>query len=264
MKKFGVILVIILCIGAIIFGKIYYHHKVKLTMAEAKTTTSAEMDAPPASDSSKSADTKKPAKISDLTSNMPKELKNMVTTAKDKNKKLVIDMIGGSDISGLGTLFQTDLNKAYGQGLFDVKETVIIDKTSLDIYHDGIKKTIGNVTPDIIIYTPLVMNDDRKVRTDDTTAVIGLLEQEIQSAYPNAYYMVQPPNKTSDQPAINDRIDQITDYMKQQQGVPYLNYLKKWPDGTQMGNVVKSDGHTPNSAGLKIWSTYLDNYFTGK
>lgn len=264
MKKLGVILVIIICIGAIVWGRMYYHRKVQLATAEAKTSNSLSTPGTKSAQTNKSNSQNKSVKISDLTANLPKDLQKMIETARQQNKKLVIDMIGGNEISGLDSLFQKDLNKAYGQNLFEVKETILQNKTSLDVYHEGIKKVIGSTTPDIIIYTPLIMNDDRLVRTQDTTAVISLIEQDIQSTYPKAYYMIQPPNKTSDQPAINDRIDSIKDYMKKQQGVPYLNYLKKWPNGTQMADVVKSDGHTPNAAGLKIWSDYLGNYFTGK
>ena len=127
----------------------------------------------------------------------------------------------------------------------------------------GIKKVLGSEKPDVIIYTPPIMNDDHQVSTDDTTAVIKLIGQDVSENYPDAVYMVQPPNKTSNQTAINDRIDQIKDYMNGE-NIPYLNYLKKWPSEGSISDVVKSDGYTPNDKGLKIWSDYLGNYFTGK
>jgi hypothetical protein len=265
MKKLSIILVIIICIGAIISGKVYYHHKIQETAAQAKSETAEPVAAASEKKTeSSSGETKKTSRsLSALTANLPKKLQKQIREAKDKNQTVSIDLIGETDIQGLAPLFQNQLDTAYGHGLFQVKTVLLEKKNSLDLYHTGIKKVIGDDHPNVIIYTPPIMNDDHEVSTDDTLAVIKLLGRDISENYPDASYMVQPPNKTSDQTAINDRIDQIKDYMDGTD-IPYLNYLKNWPSSGSLAEAVKSDGHTPNEKGLKIWSDYLGNYFSGE
>ena len=137
MKKLSVILVIIICIGAIIGGRVYYHQKIHNTIAKANTTPKEHVAAASEKKSEPAASKKKAPALTDLTANLPKDLQKKIQDAKDANNSVTVEIVGEASIKGLGSLFQKQLDTAYGKGLFQVKTDVMEKKNSLDIYHAG-------------------------------------------------------------------------------------------------------------------------------
>lgn len=264
MKKVGTVLIILVCLALIISGKFYWNNKLEDTAAKAKESASETPKPSVKKIDEKAPRTKKVSQsIDNLTKHLPDKLKKVIQKAKDDKTPVTIVMTGGQEIKGLADLFQARLDGAYDDVVFKVVEKTFKEETSLDVYHKDTKKLFESEKPDVVIYTPLVMNDDHKVSTSDTEAVIGLLGNDIQKLYPDVVYMVEPSNYTDDIPKVNDRIDEIATDIKKKD-VIYLDYLKRWPSGGKMADVVKEDSYTPNEKGLKIWADYLGDYFTGE
>lgn len=249
MKKIWLILVCVLCLVSVVGGKWYWNHKLDRITLQAKNDTASIEGL--SADQSETLIEKNIAKL-------PKELRNAAENAYKKNGQVRIVMIGSSNEQALALLLQKQLDDTFGEGFFRVTVQDLGKSNSLVLNQAKLGDLMKNVngSPDLVIYTPFIYNDDRQVSTDDTETVATLLAEKVKNKYPKAAFLVNPPNYSSKQPYMNDRIDQMKTYI-QKQKIAVLNYLSEWPKGSKRANAVGDDGHTMNVTGREIWIDYI-------
>ncbi|MTT31546.1 hypothetical protein GMB86_05895 [Terrilactibacillus sp. BCM23-1] len=265
MKKVALVLVIFIFVLTIIGGNMFWNHKLSKTYADAKVANKTHQDKTAQQEAKRKL--QEQSKIDQLTARLPEPLKNKIRDAASENKEVQIMMIVGSDGTGVAEQLQTQLNKSYGFDLFKVNEENVGQSSSLDFYNkqlDSLLSLKKNDQPDVVIYTPLIYNDDHKVSTEDTEAVMSLVNENFKEKYSQLIFLVQPPNYSAKFDYLNDRIDNVKTYAKDQ-GITYLDYLTEWPKKAKArSKLTTKDGHTPNDQGKKVWTTYLTNYFTSE
>lgn len=251
LKKFWLVLVSIVCIAAIVGGNIYWNHRLgRIAKADSALIGSGSVSAGDMSGTNGIAAKKVKAQIAKL----PRTMQKAAQKALANNGQVRVVMIGSENVQALSLLLQQRLDSSFGSLFFKVTAVDLGKSTSLQLNQAKIESLFqsSNGNPDAVIYTPLLYNDDGKVSTDDTNSVTALLEEKIRLKYPQAAFFISLPNYSANAPYINDRIDQLSTYVKSQ-NLATLNYLPNWPGGSKRAGVVAADGHTMNKAGQDIW-----------
>lgn len=250
MKKTWVILIAIVCLATIVAGRFYWNYKIDQAV-HAQAIENQDGDTKD-SDSASDPDVKKQIE------KLPEPMRDAANAAEQENGQVQIAMVGSENVQALSLLLQDRLDKTFGDLFFKVTPVDVKKMTSLQVNEQDVEKLFQTINggPDVVIYTPLVYNDDHKVSTEDTQTVSGLFEQKVIMAYPDSVFMLSPPNYSSEQDYINERIDAFEDFSKDQE-ITYLNYLSEWPDDSERDDVVGSDGHTMNKSGQQIWIDYV-------
>jgi len=205
----------------------------------------------------------KTADIKKLTASLPDDVKNIIASAYDQHKTINMVMAGGKGIGGLAADLESRLNKAYGEGTFKVTEVNFADKTSLEVLRNELYLPIEKQSPDIVVFTSLLINDSGKVSTLDSATVPLSIRNKIIESHPNTVFMVEPPNPVTFNEVINERVDEVKTETSQA-GVTYIDHFSKWPAGEALASDLDEEGINPNEQGLDFWADLLANYFTSK
>lgn len=255
MKKFWLILVSVLCLASVFGGKLYWNHKLNQVKAASSLQAQEDLSGSNTADAdvSDNAIAKRIAKL-------PKTLRQAATEANKKSGQVRIILVGSDSEQLLALLLQKKLDDVYGESFFKVTAQDLGKANSLTLNKAKIKDLMQSVdgSPDLVVYTPLLYNDDRQVSTEDTETVVTLLSEKVKITYPKAAFLVSLPNYSSQKPYMNDRIDDLKTYVEKQK-IDVLNYLSKWPKGAKRADVVGDDGQTMNTAGREIWIDYISN-----
>lgn len=249
MKKFWVIVALIVCIAAILGGRIYYQHRVgAVTSGNSVFSGSVSADAAGSSDISIEKQIKK----------LPKPLQKAATSAAKNNGQVQLVMVGHDNVQSLALLLQNQLDKTFGDQFFKVTVLDVGKVNSLSFNQIQTNTLFQNLStkPDAVIYFPLLYNDDHQVSTDDTQTVTGLFQEKVKIKYPNAAFFVSLPNYSSTLSYMDGRINSVKSYVTQAK-MNTIDYLPKWPKGSKRSGLVGSDGHTMNAAGQQIWINSL-------
>ncbi|RYM05888.1 hypothetical protein EWH99_04480 [Sporolactobacillus sp. THM7-7] len=254
LKKFWLIVVIILCLAVIIGGRFYWNYKIDHTSMSAVQTGSDVI----AGGSSESVESGKNIKAH--IENLPKSMQKAAEEAETEDGQVQVILIGDKNAEALATQLQEKMDQTFGDLFFKVTGRDMGKSTSLELNHAKLSDLFQNVNgkPDAVIYTPPVYNDDHQVSTDDTNTVISLFEEKVHVTYPDAAFFVSPPSYSPERPYINERIDDMETYAKEQK-IQYLDYLSKWPKGEKRSQLVGNDGETMNKSGQKIWMDYISD-----
>lgn len=251
MKKIWLLVVIVLCIAAVVGGKIYWNHKIgRITQLNSVQTGAGSISSVDMSAQGGLVAKSVRARITKL----PRSMQRAALKALDNNGQVQVVMIGSENVQALALLLQSQLDTSYGDLFFKVTAQDLGKMTSLQLNQAKIQDIFQNINgnPDVVIFTPLLYNDNGKVSTDDTNTVTSLFEEKVILKYPQAAFFVSLPNYSSNAQYINDRIDQLSAYIRSQK-IAGLNYLSDWPKGSKQAGVVASDGHTMNKAGQQVW-----------
>ncbi|WP_100487157.1 hypothetical protein [Sporolactobacillus pectinivorans] len=255
MKKFWLVVAIIVCITAVLGGKIYWDHKIGQISSSSRLQTGAESISGNAADFSGVGSDRA---FSQQITKLPKSLQKTAALAFKNNGQVQIVMVGSDNVQALALLLQHQLDQTFGSLFFKVTAVDVGQMTSLDLNQVKVENLFQNLSakPDGVIFTPLLYNDDHKVSSADTQTVTGLFEEKVRISYPKAAFFISLPDYSSVALYMNSRIDSLSSYITDQK-MSNLDYLSQWPKGSQRKNVVSSDGHTMNSSGQNIWINYM-------
>ncbi|WP_010632648.1 hypothetical protein [Sporolactobacillus vineae] len=252
MKKFWIIVALIVCIAAILGGRIYYQHRIgSVISASGADSVGASAAAAETSGSSGSS-------LDKQINQLPKSLQKAARSASKNSKQVQLVMVGHDNVQSLALLLQNQLDKTFGELFFKVTALDVGKKNSLSFNQIPANTLFQNLNarPDGIIYTPLLYNDDHQVSSDDTQTVTGLFQEKVKIKYPHAAFFVSLPNYSSNLGYMNSRIDSLKGYVSKEK-MASINYLSQWPKGAKRAHLVGLDGHTMSAAGRQIWINYL-------
>lgn len=252
MKKFWVVIALIVCIAAILGGRIYYQHRVG-TVTSGSAAESASVSAAVAEAAGSNG-----SSLAKQINKLPKSLQKAAKSASKNNGQVQLVIVGHDDVQSLALLLQNQLDKTFGDLFFkvtalDVGKTnsLAFNKISANALFQGL-----SAKPDGIIFIPLLYNDDHQVSTADTQTVTGLFQEKVNIKYPQTAFFISLPDYASNLSYMDGRINSVRDYVNQSK-MANIDYLSKWPKGSKRAKLVGSDGHTMNAAGRQIWITYL-------
>jgi hypothetical protein len=252
LKKFWVIVALIVCIAAILGGRIYYQHRIG-TVTSGNGAGNAYSAAISADVSGSSG-----GLIDKQIKKLPKSLQGAAASASKNNGQVQLVMVGHDDVQSLALLLQNQLDKTFGDLFFKVTVIDVGKVNSLAFNQIQTNTLFQNLStkPDAVIYFPLLYNDDHQVSTDDTQTVTGLFQEKVKIKYPKAAFFISLPDYSSTLNYMDSRVSSVRSYVRQAK-MNTFDYLSQWPKGSKRSSVVGADGHTMNAAGRQIWIDYL-------
>lgn len=272
MKKLMTVSVIVILLAVVFLGQWHWKNEIrhhletaKAQMAQSPTDVEIEDTGGDNIDLNQGmSPTEQTHDLEKLTKNLPDSLRDKVISAANKQKPIQLVLAGGDHIQGLGGRLQQALDKAYGNHIFQVREIAFIGKNSLfDVYQGKLYQKITESKPDVVLFTSMLANDIGKVSTTDSARVPVLIGNELKKQNPSVDYLIEPSNPVTFNAVVNERVDKVKEEA-QNNNIPYLDHMSRWPEGQDLSKVLKPNGSTPNKDGMKIWSDFLSDYFTGK
>lgn len=249
--------VIILCVIAIIGGKLHWNNKL-----DAPTSATIGQTAGDDTDKAKSNN------LATLTQHLPENLAKKIEQAQEEDTSLTLVAMGShATAEGEGTwtdILQTRLNEAYGQGLIQVHVESLGDDLSITVVQEEEYANALDLNPDIIILEPFILNDNGKVAIDNTLESISLMIQAIQKEVADAIVMLQPPNPIYNAVHYPSQVLALEEYAEEQ-NIIYLNHWTSWPDyeSDDILDYIDEANELPSDKGHQVWGNYISDYFTG-
>jgi hypothetical protein len=244
LKRLIVIVALIVCVASVLGGSMYWKDRIDRTakLSSQESTAAVSVDDTSGTMSDKAVD------------KLPGSLKKVVRQAQKDGRLVQLTLVGGGNVRGLAPLLQERLNQAFGELFFKVTPIDVGHVTSLEFNRTKAKELFKNIDkkPDAVIFFPLLYNDDHQVSTDDSETVTSMFEEKVKLAYPKVAFFVTLPNYSSNEPYMNERIDDLALSLRKKK-LDSIDYLSKWPKGSKRSRVVEKDGHTMNESGRQLW-----------
>ncbi|QGQ48180.1 SGNH/GDSL hydrolase family protein [Metabacillus sediminilitoris] len=261
MKKLIVLITLIVCGAAIIFGNIHWNNKISAHGEEMKNTNRE------ASDENVEEDIK--LDISTYSSNLPKGLQQKMNNAISSGKPLQLVIYGSdatSDEEGAWPYLLTkQLKGIYGEELFNVTVLSEGNKTTLDVVEQKSYEEVNKLKPDVILFEPFMLNDNSGViGVPNTINNIETMIKSWEESNKDVTILMQPTNPIHGATFYPKQVDELKVFAETNK-IIYLNHWEKWPelaDETMKEYLI--DNSQPNEKGNKVWADFLINYFIAK
>ncbi|MGM0876415.1 MAG: SGNH/GDSL hydrolase family protein [Bacillota bacterium] len=262
MEKIFVLVTLIVCGIAIIFGNLHWNNKIS---AQGKKVTNTVEIVDTAQEMPK--DEVKQSEILTYTSNLPEELQEKVKNAASSGKPLQLVIYGSNATSteegAWPDLLSKELNATYGENVFEI--TVLSnDKTTRDLVIEKTYEEINELQPDILLFEPSMLKDNGLIGIINTLENIQTMVVAWQDANEEMTLMIQPSNPIYSATYYPSEVSQLKDYAEKND-IIYLNHWENWPDledAKMEDHLTKSN--EPNKSGNKVWAEYVINYFIAK
>lgn len=288
MKRSLFVLVCIICLAAILFGKMHWNHKLKTTAAQANAqldetqamlSRSASESTISADSSEKTADDTRGDQaaanayqrldltVSEMTVDLPKVLAETITSAIQQDETIQLVTVNMREEAQWPALLQTYLDHRYGPGVFNVLVRTYGDYTTYQLLHSNRYVASFNIPAqaDIVLFESLILNDQKLVPTEDTLKGTRKLAAAIKDHWPQAVFLLQPPNPLYQHEYYTDHVQTLKAFA-QEKNILYVNHWEAWPtpESEAILSLLSADHVTPNDKGYERWAQFLADYFTSQ
>jgi hypothetical protein len=257
-KRIVVIITLILCVGAIIFGNLHWKNKITAQGEEVTNTVEAKAVTEAAANQD----------VSDYFSNLPESVQNKIKDAQSSGQPLQFVIYGSNATSDEKGAWPAQLTKqledTYGTNVFQVSVISEGEKTSLDVVREKSYKQVSELKPDIVLFEPFMLKDNGLIGVSNTLDNIETMMNSWKSANDAVTIMVQPPNPLYSATYYPKEVKELQEYAKQN-NLTYLNHWEAWPDleDSKMKDYLTEESNV-NENGNKIWADFLIKYFIAK
>ncbi|MDQ0231422.1 SGNH/GDSL hydrolase family protein [Metabacillus malikii] len=267
MNKLYVLLTLIICGAAIIFGNLHWNDKISAQGEKASPAQKSVVD------KEKNEPVHTQIDVAVLSKNLPENVQKKIKQASETKKPLQF-VIYGSDSTptekgAWPEQLKNKLIESYGEGIFNL--TVISEgaKTTREVIDGEGYKEVSKLKPDIVLFEPFMLKDNNAVvGIPNTLANIEDMLEDWKSVNPEVTVFLQPSNPLFNATFYPVQIKDLQDYAAEQK-LPYLNHWENWPklDDEKMNQyLTKQDDQpsVPSEEGHKIWADYLIEYFVAE
>ncbi|MBM7606380.1 hypothetical protein JOC75_004428 [Metabacillus crassostreae] len=266
MKKFFVILTIIICAAAIIVGNLHWKNKIT---AHSKVVANTEK----VNSETQVVEEEKVEIITiDVTSyaaRLPESVQNKIKTAQSTGKPLNLVIYGSdatSDQAGAWpSQLKAELESTYGTEIFKVTIISEGNQTTLDVVQERSYEEVTELKPDIVLFEPFMLKDNSGlIGFPNTIANIETMMESWKSTNESVTIMMQPPNPLFSADYYPKEVIQLQDYAEAND-IIYLNHWEAWPDleDIKMKSYL-TEKNDVNEDGNNLWANYLIEYFIQK
>lgn len=264
MKNFLTILLGIICVTVLIFGRSYWNQQIEEASAKNKNSL-AEKPSSASTSTTQNDNLDLPSKdLIAFTGNWPASAVDQFKHTLSENKPFKILFVGspaiGSDTSGTYPVVKEKLIATFGKKNIDVSIHTFNTTSSQFIKNKG-EESIADEGADLIIFEPFILLNNGFVVMENTLKDITQVIEEIKAVQPAATFILQP-----SYPLYKAKIypSQVTGLKKfaEKNKITYLDHWSAWPDpnADTMKEYLQPDQSAPSEKGNKAWSDFLINY----
>ncbi|WP_209121665.1 SGNH/GDSL hydrolase family protein [Alkalihalobacillus sp. BA299] len=265
MKNILFVLILLLCVTLLIFGKQQYDQKLNKIAKEAKETIGQPV--------SSQHDQKEPLQGEmelEIIDGIDPHLQDKLINAIANNESINLAIFGSNAMAtaeGTETawvnLVIDELKSTYGEELFDVQIFEVGNRTTYEVIESRIHSEVAQFHPDILLFEPLLLNDNGNATMDLTLSNITTIVTEIQANSPEVLVILQPPNPIYNPNYYFSQVSELEEFAETQ-GYVYIDHWEAWPDITDEAILDYIDRTRPNQKGHEVWASAVIEYFTGK
>jgi hypothetical protein len=258
-NKLYVLVTLILCGAAIIFGNLHWNNKIS---AHAEKETSTENVGSVQEETNKK---NKELDLSKYSSHLPEALQEKINKAASSKQPLKFVIYGTSDVEiAWSAQLIKELKATYGDNVFEITVLSTGDKSTRDLVNDKSYEEINELKPDILLFEPSMLKDNGLIGIINTLENVQTIVEAWQGANKEMTLMIQPPNPLHSATYYPSEIAQLKEF-SEKNGILYLNHWENWPDleDEKMKDYL-TNTNEPNESGNRVWADYLINYFIAK
>lgn len=258
-------LVVLTCIGAIVYGNFHWNSKLSSAMDQEYVSTSA--DTNPSNTDEKVVENKEELTEQDF-GQIPLEVSELLLEKQNKGEVVELVIIG-SEVNELADnkwskLFKEELETTY-EGLFNITVNAIPDEvTTADVVNEGLYLENLVTKPDIVILEPFLLESNGLIIIDHSLQNISIMIDGLKEMNPELFVFLQPGQPLRNATYYPMDIDELKTWAEEN-GYPYINHWESWPkDPDEVSKYIVNDDIIPNEEGHKIWAEHLIQYFIGE
>ena len=262
MKKFGVILCVILC--GIILTFSYASWKEKLSAAgkpaeqEVAAETVEETEKETIEESAPSIE----LDLDSLTASMDPQVKEIFFNRKEQDEKVQLLVVGSDAMEfgepGYGELLVSALEETYGD--FVETELFSFDGTSQEFLASGPQLSAGY---DVVLMEPFTLKNNGIVEIEVEHEHIESVFGEVLSSESDAVLVLQPPQPIYGAQYYRTQVTALEEFAGMR-NYAYINHWEQWPSSEDLTlKDYLTEESNPNQRGAETWADALIAYFTG-
>jgi len=255
-KKVLVLVTLIACGAAIIFGNLHWNEKITAQSEPAERK----------SDRVEKVEEKQDIPDAETyMSNLPEAVQAKIKTAIASDEPLKLVIYGTTEVEGTWIdSFKQELTTAYGEGVFDITAISTGTNTTRDLINENSYEEINELNPDILLFEAPMLEDNGDVGITNTLENLEKMYESWQGANENLALMVQPSQPLFNATYYPSEVKQLETHTEKNK-MTYLNHWENWPelDNPEMKNYLTKDNDV-NEEGFAVWAEYLVEYFVAK
>ncbi len=251
MKKVWVLITLIVCGAAIIFGNLHWNEKIS-AQGEPTITTSEQVQ---------EVEKDEPQVLS-YAANLPETLQDKIKIAVESDKPIKLVIFGTSESEGTWIdLFTKELTATYGEKVFEITAISTGNHSTKELVNEAVYEEINELKPDVVLFEAPMLKDNGTVGISHTLSNIEEIIEFWQEVNKELVVMVQPPNPLHAAIYYPGEVQQLQQLMEKNE-IIYLNHWDNWPelDSSEMKEYLTDDNQA-NEKGFSVWAEYLINYF---
>lgn len=266
MKNIIFVLSILLCFSLLILGKIQYDNKLQGIAHEAQSSNILS-EQPGVAERQDQVD----SHVGLIeTKEIHPELQDQLIRATNNNESLRVAFVGSNAMTaavegemGWPEMVIEELNDTYGETMFDVTIFEVGNQTTHQVIESGLHNEILEFQPDVLLFEPLVLNDNNNMTIDVTLQNITTILEEINEVIPNVLVVLQPPNPIYLPNYYLEQVRELKSYAVEN-NYTYIDHWEAWPSITDETIRDYIEGTRPNQKGHEIWAGEVAAFFKGK
>ncbi|WP_078378865.1 SGNH/GDSL hydrolase family protein [Sutcliffiella halmapala] len=260
------ILVAVGCIAAIIYGSVHWQQKIKNVPSEG-VIASTNLESDKERNVGETVASSK-GNIEDYVTSLPLDIAEFLVKASENQEKVELVIIG-SGASTIGervwpAIFKEEIESTYGE-LINVSVYDIPNATSIDVINGNLHMEAIDVTPDIIIFEPFILEDNGVVLLEQRLQHIKTMIADIKELNENAFFFLQPPHPVQGAVYYPLEVEELK-VLAEEEGHTFIDHWTNWPD-YQTDEIVEyllPQNKAPSEKGHEVWAEYIVNIFINK
>ncbi|OJE20240.1 EPSX protein [Bacillus thuringiensis] len=274
-KKAVLVLVIfVLFVASIVSGKLYWNKKIANATGQTSevTKTKAEVKDSKAKKEEKKEEKKQDAKSSFnevYAKNLPDAVKEKLKKAAEDKKAVNLVIVGdeasSSEKSAWAAKLTTNLETAYGKGLWNVTVKEYKGESTEELITNKRDKEIGKENPDVILFEPPFITDNGKTGNGNSVVNTQKFVQALSTSAKGATIMIQPSNPVYGAKNYPKSIEALKQFATQN-NYTYIDHWGAWPNATTKAILpyLQEEFGFPSAKGHEVWAQYVTDYFIAK
>ncbi|MDG5786706.1 hypothetical protein QA612_04320 [Evansella sp. AB-P1] len=272
MKKVLVMMIFILSIGAVVFGKFAYDNKLAEIANSAKVDheTMVQEQIQREEEAFAKREDEEQAWFEQLTDGLPTSIKALVEQRFDNDEIHIIAFgsraLVDSQREGIDPwplLLEKGLNEKYERDLFRVETYEFGQITSLEVLQEEYHLGVARLNPDVVIIEPFLWNDNGIVSTNDTITALSIMVNAFESSHEDVIVMVQPPQPVFGTMYYPQYVEQLRTFVQEETDYMYIDHWNDWPDveDEALHAYVGEEHRMPTALGHETWKNSIKTFF---
>ncbi|MBU9713719.1 SGNH/GDSL hydrolase family protein [Evansella tamaricis] len=279
MQKWGVIILLIVSIGSVFFGRFYYEGKLtaiaETAQIQHREFVENEIQQRAAAEEEKRQQEQQ--RFLELTEGLETAIVDQIqplyfSEELEEGEKIKILAFGSralvdsvnEGITPWPVLLEERLNADYGRELFQVETVSLGGATSIEVVQEGLHldavATYGDL--DIILFEPFVWNSNSGVDIIHTIESMEMIMGAFLREREDLIVYIQPSPPVFNTQFYPLQVEDLKEYSVQA-GLNYIDHWQEWPgvEDEELREYVHEEHNVPTQAGHELWSKSISKLF---